>query len=419
MTSDVPAELWLSHNPRLLFDGAMPNRWRGVLGAATLATLPRPVGIAVQGIGEAQRLPFIKTMMGEGLAAVRAPGSDADGLGTVLLAGDRAAFQRMVRNPPTTLPFLPALCRAFEQVIQASENPPRSLKLRTRELSLARTRVMGVLNVTPDSFSDGGRFLEPAAAVEQALAMQAEGADVIDIGGESSRPGAAATGVEEEWRRIGPVLRLLARQLEIPISVDTRKHEIAERAISEGAEMINDITGLEGDPEMPGVVARSGVGVVLMHMQGEPATMQRSPHYEDVVADVLLALRKKLALALRAGIQADRILLDPGIGFGKRAEHNLELLARLIELKSAGRALLLGCSRKSFLGRILQEGGEAHEQAPDRPARERDHGTAATTALATVAGLAMVRVHEVAPASDVIRVIEAVSRHGDAGPTDQ
>jgi dihydropteroate synthase len=155
-----------------------------------------------------------------------------------------------------------------------------------------------------------------------------------------------------------------------------------------------------------------------MHMQGEPATMQRSPHYEDVVAEVLLALRKKLALALRAGIEADKILLDPGIGFGKLAEHNLDLLARLIELKSAGRALLLGCSRKSFLGRILREGDGAPERAPDRSVRERDHGTAATTALATMAGLAMVRVHEVAAASDVIRVIEAVSRHGDAGSAD-
>jgi dihydropteroate synthase len=166
---------------------------------------------------------------------------------------------------------------------------------------------------------------------------------------------------------------------------------------------------------MAGVVAESRAALVIMHMQGEPVTMQKSPHYEDVVADVLLALRKKLALALRAGIEADRILLDPGIGFGKLAEHNLDLLARLIELKSAGRALLLGCSRKSFLGRILQEGESATERAPDRPVQDRTQATAATTALATMAGVAMVRVHDVAAASDVIRVIEAVSRHGDAG----
>src|SRR5262245_3605118 len=154
MIGDVPEELWLAHNPRLLFDGAMPRRWASALGAAALATLPRAVGVAVQGIAESQRLGFIKTMMGEGLAAVRDPGSGPIATGTVLLAGDRTAFQRMVRNPPTSLPFLPALCRAMEQVIRECEQPPAKLKLRTRELSLSRTRIMGVLNVTPDSFSD-------------------------------------------------------------------------------------------------------------------------------------------------------------------------------------------------------------------------------------------------------------------------
>ncbi|MFO0982517.1 MAG: dihydropteroate synthase [Planctomycetota bacterium] len=410
--TDSVQDLSLAHNPRVLFDGAMPSRWAAAFGAAPVATLPRIVGVAVEGILEAERLPFIKTMMGEGLAATRPQDQPALAArrGDVVLAGDRAVFRRLARAAPPTPPFLGALCRAIEAALQACEQPPRVLKLRTRELDLSCTRIMGVLNVTPDSFSDGGKFADPAAAVERALALAADGADMIDVGGESTRPGATPVSVDEEWRRVGPVLRALKPRLAIPLSIDTRKAEIARRACDEGAEMVNDVSGLQSDPRMAAVVRACGAALVIMHLKGEPESMQQDPRYDDVVADVLLALRKNLALALRACIDADRILLDPGIGFGKTLEHNLELLARLPELKSAGRALLLGCSRKSFLGRILAAGGD---QAVARPALERTFGTAATTTLAAVSGVAMVRVHDVTPARDVIRVIDAVRRHAD------
>ena len=267
-----------------------------------------------------------------------------------------------------------------------------------RRLALDRPLVMGVLNVTPDSFSDGGRFLEPDAAVKHALEMVEEGADVIDIGAESSRPGAEPVPEEEELRRLIPVVREVFRRVEVPVSVDTTKAAVARRALDAGAAIINDISALQDDPAMAAVVAEAGAGLVLMHRQGTPKTMQQAPRYGDVVADVREFLRERMQAAGRAGIAADHILLDPGIGFGKNLSHNLALLARLEELRPLGRPILVGVSRKSFIGEAL-----------DRKAGDRLMGTAAAVAAAVLRGARMVRVHDVRAMKDVVRMVDAIA----------
>lgn len=256
---------------------------------------------------------------------------------------------------------------------------------RWRELNPdGRVLIMGILNVTPDSFSDGGRFLSPDAAVERALAMEKEGADIIDVGGESSRPGAEPVPVEEELRRVLPVLERLRGKLRIPISIDTTKAEVAEAALRAGASIVNDISALRFDPAMAPLVAKFGAGLVLMHMLGTPKTMQQAPHYEDVVTEVRDFLAERAQYAQSQGIPREAIAVDPGIGFGKTVEHNLELLRRLPELVELGFPVLVGPSRKSFIGAILGLGVE-----------ERLEGTLAACAVAVVRGADILRVHDV------------------------
>jgi len=256
---------------------------------------------------------------------------------------------------------------------------------RWRELNPdGRVLIMGILNVTPDSFSDGGRFLSPDAAVERALAMEKEGADIIDVGGESSRPGAEPVPVEEELRRVLPVLERLRGKLRIPISIDTTKAEVAEAALRAGASIVNDISALRFDPAMAPLVAKFGAGLVLMHMLGTPKTMQQAPHYEDVVTEVRDFLAERAQYAQSQGIPREAIAVDPGIGFGKTVEHNLELLRRLPELVELGFPVLVGPSRKSFIGAILGLGVE-----------ERLEGTLAACAVAVVRGANILRVHDV------------------------
>ena len=256
---------------------------------------------------------------------------------------------------------------------------------RWRELNPdGRVLIMGILNVTPDSFSDGGRFLSPDAAVKRALIMEKEGADIIDVGGESSRPGAEPVPVEEELRRVIPVLERLRGKLRIPISIDTTKAEVAEAALRAGASIVNDISALRFDPAMASVVAEFGAGLVLMHMLGTPKTMQQAPHYEDVVREVRDFLAERALYAQSQGIPREAIAVDPGIGFGKTVEHNLELLRRLPELVELGFPVLVGPSRKSFIGAILGLGVE-----------ERLEGTLAACAVAVVRGADILRVHDV------------------------
>ncbi len=260
----------------------------------------------------------------------------------------------------------------------------------------SRTLVMGVVNVTPDSFSDGGRFLEPAAAIAHARALLAEGADLLDLGAESTRPGAAPVPAAEQIRRLEPVLRALAAETDACLSVDTTSAEVASRALELGARVVNDVSAL-ADPAMAGVVARAGAGLVLMHMRGEPATMQHDPRYEDVTREVREHLAARLAAAHEAGVAAERVALDPGIGFGKTVRHNLELLARLAELAALGRPLVVGVSRKSFIGKTL-----------DLPPDQRLEGGLAAAAVAVYLGARVVRTHDVAAALRAVRIADGL-----------
>jgi dihydropteroate synthase len=259
-----------------------------------------------------------------------------------------------------------------------------------------RPLVMGVLNVTPDSFSDGGRYLEAEAAVAHGLRLAQEGADVIDVGGESTRPGAEPVGEQEELRRVLPVVERLAAELETPLSIDTSKAGVARRAIEAGAGFLNDVTALTGDPDMAEVAAGSGVEVCLMHMQGTPRSMQEDPRYEDVVSEVAAFLEQRLQFATDCGIAEQRIWLDPGIGFGKALEHNLELLRRLDEIVALGRPVLVGASRKRFIGALT-----------GKPEAQRLGGSLAAALIAFERGAAMLRVHDVAPTRDAVDVFGA------------
>ena len=257
-------------------------------------------------------------------------------------------------------------------------------------------RVMGVLNVTPDSFSDGGEFFDHQAAVAHARELVAEGADILDVGGESTRPYAEPVGADEELRRVVPVLEALTG-IEAQISVDTSKLSVAEAAVAAGATLVNDVTAFRGDPGLAGFVAERGLECCLMHMLGEPRTMQVDPRYDDVVADVKAFLEERMAFAVGEGVAEDRIWLDPGIGFGKTVEHNLELLRRVDEIVALGRPVVIGTSRKSFLGKLT--GREV--------AAERIAGTVATNVLAFERGATVFRVHDVAPTRDALIVAAA------------
>jgi dihydropteroate synthase len=279
------------------------------------------------------------------------------------------------------------------------------LRLPSRTLALGeRTLVMGVLNVTPDSFSDAGLFLDAGAAAAHALEMEKAGADIVDIGGESTRPGSEGISAEEELRRILPVLEKLRGKIKIPISVDTSKAEVAERAAAAGAEILNDVTALRNDPRIAEVARKRKLPLILMHMRGEPRTMQKGPFARDVVRDVTGGLRKAVAIARRLGILKSHIILDPGIGFGKSYEQNFELLARLPELARLGFPLLVGTSRKSFIGRALV--GNAPGSTPKS---ERIWATAATVAASILQGAHIVRVHDVAEMAQVARVADVLA----------
>ena len=257
--------------------------------------------------------------------------------------------------------------------------------------------IMGILNVTPDSFSDGGKYISVDAAVRRGLEMAEEGADIIDVGGESTRPGSLPVPSDEEIARVAPVIRELARKTDALLSVDTTKAVVARAAIDEGARIVNDTSALADDPEMVNVVGGSGCGIVLMHRRGTPATMQRSPHYDSLFDEMLDELRERMDAAVRAGIPEGRILVDPGVGFGKRFEDNLALHRHLPDLRNLGRPVVFGPSRKAFLGRITGK------EAPGRV-----FGTAASVALAVSLGAHVLRVHDVKEMKEVVQVISAV-----------
>jgi dihydropteroate synthase len=273
-----------------------------------------------------------------------------------------------------------------------------------------RVQVMGVLNVTPDSFSDGGRFDDVERAVDRALEMEAEGADILDIGGESTRPGAEFVSIEEESARVFPVLERLQGQLRIPISIDTTKLEVARGAVERGAEIINDISGLRFDVRLAELAAQTGAGLVLMHSRGTPETMQKLPFAEDIFAEVIGSLRWSIEQAELRGVSQLRIILDPGIGFGKTPQQNLQLINRLDRLVSEfGLPVLLGTSRKSFIKRTLDERMRATKRSDER---ERLAGTAASTVIGIERGAQIIRVHDVGEMAAVIRLTEALLATG-------
>ena len=268
-----------------------------------------------------------------------------------------------------------------------------------------RTCLMGVVNVTPDSFSDGGKFLARDAAVAQAERLVQEGADVIDIGGESTRPYADPVPVEVELERVLPVIETLAQRVVVPISIDTAKAAVARRALAAGASMINDVSALRHDSEMTGVAAESGVPVILMHMLGSPQTMQVTPVYRDVVAEIGAFLAQAVNLAEKGGIARDRIIVDPGIGFGKTVDHNLLLIKKLAQLQDLDLPILIGPSRKAFIRKLLKENPE-EEIRPDMTIV--GNGTLAAVCAAVLSGAHIVRVHEVASARAAVKIIDAI-----------
>ncbi len=268
-----------------------------------------------------------------------------------------------------------------------------------RQLELSRPLITGVLNVTPDSFSDGGQFAEPGQAVARALEMEEEGADIIDIGGESSRPGAEPVPVEQELKRVIPVIEGIRKVSTVPISIDTYKRPTAEKALAAGADIVNDISALRFDESMAELVAAAKVPVILMHMLGTPRDMQNNPRYDDCVEDVARFFEERIDFAISAGIDKSRIILDPGIGFGKRLSDNIELLARLERFKAFGLPLLIGTSRKSFIGML---------QDSDRPASARIGGSIASGVTAVMKGANIVRVHDVAETVEALKVVSAV-----------
>jgi dihydropteroate synthase len=313
-------------------------------------------------------------------------------LGTIsqLWAASRSAAGSLREGPARELAAALALRAERIEERAAAWRLPRS------RLAAGRTLVMGVLNVTPDSFSDGGRYAAADAAVEHGLRLAAEGADLIDVGGESTRPGSPPVAVDEELRRVLPVVRELARRAEVPVSIDTTKAEVARRALEAGAEVVNDVSGLQRDPDLAKVVAQTGAAVCLMHMRGTPTDMQERATYFDVLGEIHDELAQALACALKAGIAEERIVLDPGLGFAKTKEHNLLVLRRLRELGQLGRPLLVGASRKSFLGTLS-----------GKPAPERVVGSLAAAVIAAGNGASIVRVHDVAATREALAVADA------------
>lgn len=285
-------------------------------------------------------------------------------------------------------------------LITRSEFKDLILNGRHCSLVIDRPYIVGILNVTPDSFSDGGRFAGFDEALRRGLEMAAEGADWIDVGGESTRPGARHVPVQEELDRVIPVIEALSRELDLPLSVDTTKSAVAREALAAGAGFINDISGLTFDDKMAGVVAQAGAGLILMHTRGRPLVMQNNTRYDDVVAEVLTSLRMSIEMAAASGVASDNIVIDPGIGFGKDVAGNLELLRRTADLAELGRPIMLGTSRKSFIGRLL---------GLDDP-QQRLAGTLATIALGYAGGARLFRVHDVAAARQAALVARAVCR---------
>jgi len=371
--------------------------WRGdVLGLA-LEKLAEPEHKALS--AAAGQTPDMATHV---IAPVE-PGAE----GVVLLIATRRAIGDMLERLEKP-PFGQA--RIAVEIRRALDRYDRrrfEIRLGSRRLAVGpRPAIMGVVNVTPDSFSDGGRHFDRDAAIAHGCRLAEEGADIIDIGGESTRPGSRPLSEEEELARVMPVIEGLATRVRAAVSIDTRHARVARRAVQAGASLINDVTGLQGDPDMAGVAAETGAGVAIMHMLGEPKTMQDNPRYDHLMADICRYLRRGIEAAVAAGVPEEAILVDPGFGFGKTLEHNVAILAQLGQLRTLGQPILVGVSRKRFIGRLTGIATPA----------ERTYGTAAACALAVAAGALVLRVHDVAAMKQALAVAASVAHAGEEAP---
>ncbi len=377
----------------------LPTRAREYLGeklphlTLLLTGLTRVEGRFLKGLGEACETP------GREEAPAYLSGDQQKRPGSALLTGRREQLERAIsltHGQPELCELRGALSGALASVF----DPPRVLEVGDRRFPLGeRTLLMGIVNVTPDSFSDGGRYLDPEAAIAHGLALVEAGADLLDIGGETTRPGSRPVPAEEELRRVLPVIRGLRARTGVPLSVDTTKVAVASAALGEGAALINDISGFTFEPHLAHVVAEQGASACLMHLQGTPQTMQDAPRYGDVMEEVLGFLRDGVVRAIAAGVPRERLLVDPGIGFGKTLGHNLFLLRNLAQLRVLGVGVLVGTSRKSFLGKLTG----------NKPAEQRLAGSLGSVALAAVTGGAdVVRVHDVQETRDALAVADAV-----------
>jgi dihydropteroate synthase len=376
---------------------------RDVALAAARACVPRSLIESVEAVslllsgldpGSAQALADVVAAIGGAASIV--PGHRAERPGTAVLAAPTRLLERIAEQLGDTAP---QLARALTAAL-GSEAAPPPLRVGDRAFEFGgRIALMGVVNVTPDSFSDGGRFFDAVAAVAQGVRLAEAGADLLDVGGESTRPGSAAVPAEEEIRRVVPVIRALRERTRVPIGIDTRKSAVAQAAIDEGAALVNDVSALEHDPDLARVVAAAGVPVCLMHLRGVPETMQKDPRYGDAVEEVIAFLAGAVERAVAAGIRRERVVVDPGIGFGKTYAHNHFLLRRLRDLRILGRPVLVGFSRKGFLGAL----------AGGKPASERVLATAAcAAAVAMTGGADFLRVHDVAEVREALAVAQAI-----------
>ena len=364
---------------------------RGVdpVRAEALAAGGAQVALLLEPLEEADTVPLMREAAAAGVDCVT-------GDGWAALIGTLARLGGLARSGgPSRIPE--RLSAELGRFLSERQEQPDAWRTARRTIPLERSCLVGILNVTPDSFSDGGVHLAPADALAGARAMRAAGAAILDVGGESTRPGAAAPTEAEELRRVVPVIRAVAADVGLPVSVDTRNSRVAEAALAAGAEIVNDVSGLAHDPRMADLVRDAGAGVVIMHMRGEPATMDARASYADVAAEVAAELAERRDQALEAGIAREAIVLDPGLGFAKRPEHNFALLDRLASVTALGHPVMVGPSRKRFLGAATGE-----------PVDRRDAATAAACVAARIRGARLFRVHDVAAAREALMVADAV-----------
>jgi len=405
--------LHLSLNARVVSATAMPPvldemRRTGATehGVLRMAAKGEFLAVALEHVNRVQANLLKQEMLAAGGDAAVSRGTCSEQVSEtgVLLVGSRRQFTDLLGRLAEEPFDLPEVAREIDRALGAYGCRRFVIRMGSRELALGpRPALVGVVNVTPDSFSDGGQYLDPKAAVAHGEELIAEGADLLDIGGESTRPGAEPVGLDEELARVIPVIRGLAARVKAPLSIDTRHARVAREAVAAGACLVNDVTGLTGDPEMARAVAETGAGLVIMHIQGDPGTMQQNPTYDNLMADVCRFLRRGIVAAREAGVPEDHILIDPGIGFGKRLQHNLQILSRLGQLRTLGRPIMVGASRKRFIGEVTGIKAPA----------ERIFGTAAACALAVAQGALALRVHDVAEMRQAVAVAAAVVEDGE------